>query len=98
MRKPIETWEQLQDKASSLIYTTGRLKQELADLKRYKHHLTGRSLDDQDKPRREEEVVAKQQELERAIIDFAHHNLMKYAKSLTPALQFGVPEHPTSKI
>ena len=66
MRKPIETWEQLQDKASSLIYTTGRLKQELADLKRYKHHLTGRSLDDQDRPRREEEVVAKQKELERA--------------------------------
>jgi hypothetical protein len=65
MRKPIETWEQLQDKASSLIYTTGRLKQELADLKRYKHHLTGRSLDDQDRPRREEEVAAKQKELER---------------------------------
>ena len=56
MRKPIETWEQLQDKASSLIYTKGRLKQELADLKRYKHHLTGRSLDDQHKPRREEKL------------------------------------------
>ena len=64
MNNPPNQRRQLQVRAFTLIYTKGRLKKELLDLQRYKHHLTGHDMDDRDRPARDSEIEDKKKRLE----------------------------------
>ena len=58
-----ESWNSLQSRLSLLQSTRWRLKSQILDLRQFKHHLTGASLDGEARAARQREIHQLEQEL-----------------------------------
>ncbi|MDB4724702.1 hypothetical protein OAF85_00860 [Planctomycetota bacterium] len=58
-----ESWNSIQSRLSLLQSTRWRLKSQILDLRQFKHHLTGASLDGEARAARQQEILELEQEL-----------------------------------
>ena len=63
MKYMTDRWNDLQGQAASLIASKGRLRQDLIELRRFKHHLTGAQLDANQKVSRMSEIADTEKQL-----------------------------------